>query len=119
MKTSLNIPDWLVEDIKAQYPDMVFGDLLRDALLIARPVWAAEAAKGKLTLTLRCKIRLAEATAAQERAMRLAAEKAARASKRRPRAAKRAPASKPARLRPAAVKSPTTAAGPVDRNAVK
>lgn len=39
MKTSLNVPEWLRREAEAASPDIPFGTLLRDALVIALPEW--------------------------------------------------------------------------------
>jgi len=95
VKTSINVPDWLHEDVTALAPEVPFGEMVRDALIIALPVWTKAAAGSAAEIPLRARLRFAEANAAQERVRRVALEAAEQARRDRRAKPKRAPATRP------------------------
>lgn len=66
MKTSINVPDWLHREAVALNPDQAFGELVRDALLIALPEWRKNAGRSPVERALRMQLRLETARNALE-----------------------------------------------------
>lgn len=65
MKTSVNIPDWLHEQARATSPNLPFGVQVRDALLLALPVWKDAAASSPVRNEIDAQVRLTQALAAR------------------------------------------------------
>lgn len=66
MKTSINIPEWLYEQVQRTCPGQPFGTLARDAILIALPVWAQLGPDRALEQALQAELRILSATAAAQ-----------------------------------------------------
>lgn len=66
MKTSINVPDWLHQQVCDSDPEISFSEQVRDALLIATPVWRKEAGKSSIERRLKARVRMLEAEAARE-----------------------------------------------------
>ena len=94
MKTSVNIPDWLHDEVRQLAPDTPFGEQVRDALLIALPVWRQDSQESALKRALKAKLRELEAQPGGAKGPKPLPAPAT--PRRRPAArAKRAPASEP------------------------
>lgn len=65
MKTSINVPDWLHDQVQAATPGLSFSEACRDALLLALPAWASNTDTPAVTIPLRAKLRIAQAEAAR------------------------------------------------------
>ena len=112
MKTSINIPEWLHDKVTDTCPDVPFGTLARDALLIALPVWMELGPERGVEQALRAQLRMMQATAAQEGVALPAVKAAPVASPRRAATPTPAPVSRPARPRRTVPASVTRAAAP-------
>lgn len=111
MKTSVNIPDWLHDEVRQLAGETPFGEQVRDALLIALPLWRSEAADAPLKRALKAKLREIEARPAASPRVQEIRRKVAATTTREARA-KLAPASARARPRTAGKRSATKAAKP-------
>ena len=109
MKTSINVPDELHTTVQDLNPDATFGELVRDALLIALPLWRDEATKGSIVAEMARKLRLAEASADRAVVAPIRRYRPRTVSPDPPAPAAKGPASRPAR-RPAAAKRSVTKA---------
>ncbi len=65
MKTSINVPDWLHQQVCDTDPELTFSEAVRDALLIAAPVWAKEQDRSSIERKLKMRVRMLEADAAR------------------------------------------------------
>ena len=65
MKTSINVPDWLHDQVQAATPGLSFSEACRDALLLALPTWASSTDTPAITISLRARLRIAQAEAAR------------------------------------------------------
>lgn len=110
MKTSITLPDVLHTTVQDLAPDSPFGELVRDALVMALPTWEAEKAQGQVVLDLNIKLRAARASAAQAGLVTVRQQRKPRAQTRPAAPPKPVPATPPARPRKAAPKSATRAA---------
>lgn len=112
MKTSINVPDWLHDDATDCAPDVPFGELVRDALILALPLWRAHNAK-HTDYKLMYDIKLRATKAESDRAVRAAMAEVKQDRDRRRRAAKvPAPGVPPNGRSQAGRKSPTKATAP-------
>jgi hypothetical protein len=109
MKTSVNLPEWLLAEVQETMPGMNTSQLVRDALLIALREWRRGGKKSLIEIELT--MRLREERAKTARAVKnAAAEKAAARKVRRPPAKpKPAPGAPPAHPKAPAAKSATMA----------
>ena len=91
MKTSINVPDWLHQEVVQLNPDQAFGELVRDALLIALPEWRRNASKSSVERALRMQLRLEQARNARADAPAVPAVEAEKPAPRRRARPKTAP----------------------------
>lgn len=109
MKTSINIPDQLHDQAQDLAPEIPFGELVRDALVLALPLWKADAAGGPAMLALKVRLRAAEAAAGLEGVGLMRRQRKPRATPRPPAPPAPVPATPPTRRKVAAPKSGTKA----------
>lgn len=109
MKTSINIPDQLHDQAQDLAPEIPFGELVRDALVLALPLWQADAAGGPAMLALKVRLRAAEAAAGLEGVGLMRRQRKPRATPRPPAPPAPVPATPPTRRKAAAPKSATKA----------
>lgn len=64
MKTSINVPDWLHDQVEAATPGLSFSEACRDALLLALPAWRKVTDTPAVVVPLNARIRMVEAEAA-------------------------------------------------------
>ena len=74
MKQSVIVPDAIVEEVQRLNPGVTMSVLIRDALLIALPVWRRLEGKSAVERSLKMQLRLAEAESALEAAQRQQAQ---------------------------------------------
>ena len=115
MKTSIWVPDWLHDQATDTDPEIPFSEMVRDAILIALPVWAREADKSSIERRLRAKVRMLEADAARAQVQLPERRNRRKASARPSAVAGPAPDAPPAGRRPDGRKSQTTDAGSTGR----
>lgn len=63
MKSSFDLPDWLYEQVRHTCPNQPFGSLIRDALIIALPVWTELGPGRALEQALQAELRILSASA--------------------------------------------------------
>lgn len=114
MKTSIIIPDGLHRQVADLAPDVSFGELVRDALLIAMPTWEKEHVQGPVVAEMARRLRTAEANASPAAVGRVRSWTPPRAPQSPPAPAKRAPATPPARPKAGGKRSATKAAAAGD-----
>lgn len=66
MKSSFNLPEWLYDQVQRTCPGQPFGTLVRDALIIALPVWSELGPERALEQALQSELRILAATAAAQ-----------------------------------------------------
>lgn len=111
IKTSIDIPEWLHQQALDSCPDMKFGQLVRDALLIAIPEWRKLGPDRALELALVARLRMMQAEAAERGVELPDADAALKRYERRSRRPARQPAQPQASSRPDGPVSTPTAAG--------
>lgn len=111
MKTSINVPEWLYEQVSAACPEIPFGTLARDALIIALPVWGELGPERSVEQALRAQLRMMTATAGQAGVSLPGVKPAAAPAPRRRAAPTPPPAALPTRPKRAAPKSAPKAGG--------
>lgn len=116
VKTSINIPDQLHAQVQDLAPELPFGELVRDALVLALPQWQLEVTGGAGVLALHVRVRAAEAAAALAGGETIRRQRKPRVNPRPAAPAVPAPDAPPARRKATARKSATTAATDYDRS---
>lgn len=68
MKTSINVPDWLHDQVQAATPGLSFSEACRDALLLCLPKWAGENDGSGYGTVVKARLRMATAEVERARA---------------------------------------------------
>lgn len=109
MKTSINVPDELHHQVQDLAPDIPFGELVRDALLLALPIWQADVKQGPVVMQLQLKLRAVEASAGEHGVSLVRRQRKPRPASPPAEREAPAPATAPARRPRAGKQSATTA----------
>lgn len=97
MKTSVNLPEWLLQELREINPDVNTSTLVKDALLIALPAWRKAKTTNPVQRALEMQLREVRAKTARDKAVELQKQRAARPPRARAKAPGPGPGALPAR----------------------